>query len=349
MSDSWARVVCAVAILASALPVMAEQCLAYAAGKPSFGFVLDGYPIDAARLSALHDQTGISPGMVTFFLQWPQSPVEQQFPAETLMTISQAGAVPCITWEPMFIQDGKEIAIDARDILSGRYDIFIDRFAKDAMRFKKDIIIRFAHEMNLERYHWGGPRESFGPESPDRYRKMFRYVVKRFRAAKASNVFFAFCPNAESLPNPKRDSAGWNEARAYYPGDDVVDLVGMDGYNWGTTQTKGKHGWDSTFRSFSDIFAPIRLELTSFAPGKSMMVFEVASAALGGDKSAWIQDALETAGSWGLVALNWFEADKEVDWRLAAGSGPSIASLVRDKTDSQPANILSALKRAGKR
>lgn len=344
MSDLWARVVCAVAILASSFSLLAEPPAAYAAGKPTFGFVLDGYPIDETRLTALRELTGITPGMVTFFLQWPQNPGESHFPTETLTAISKVGAVPCLTWEPMFIQDGKEVAIDARDILSGRYDGFIDRFAKDAKKYKKDFIIRFAHEMNLERYHWGGPKEAFGPESPMRYRELFRHVVKRFRVAGASNVFFAFCPNAESLPHPKRDSASWNEARAYYPGDDVVDVVGMDGYNWGTTQTREKHGWDSSFRSFSDIFGPIRLELTSFAPGKSIMVFEMASADLGGDKTFWIRSALETAASWNLVAINWFEADKEVDWRLMTGTGPSVSSLVREKADLGPANVLAAMK-----
>lgn len=98
-----------------------------------------------------------------------------------------------------------------------------------------------------------------------------------------------------------------------------------------------------------DIFGPIRLELGSFAPGKPMMVFEVASASLGGDKTAWIQDALETARAWNLIAINWFEADKEVDWRLMTGTGPSIASFFREKTDSHSANVLSALKRSGKR
>lgn len=349
MTDSWARLVRGIVVMALVSLILAVPQAADCGEKPSFGFVLDGYPIDSARLKALRNQTGVAPGMVTFFLQWPQNPAEGRFPVETLKAIADAGALPCITWEPMYLLEGKEVALDARDILAGRYDSFIDRFAKSAKDSKTNIVIRFAHEMNLERYHWGGAKESYGPESPARYREMFRYMVKRFRAAGAFNVFFAFCPNAESLPHPKRDNAPWNEARAYYPGDDVVDMVGMDGYNWGTTRTRDKHGWDSSFRSFADIFGPIRLELNVIAPGKPMMVFEVASAALGGDKTVWVRDALETATSWNLIALNWFEADKEVDWRLLTGTGPALAELVRAKTNSGQVNILAALKRTRSR
>jgi hypothetical protein len=122
-------------------------------------------------------------------------------------------------------------------------------------------------------------------------------------------------------------------------------MVGMDGYNWGTTQTRDKHGWDSSFRSFADIFGPIRLELDSIAPDKPMVVFEVASASLGGDKTAWVRDALGTATSWNLIAFNWFEVDKEVDWRLLTGAGPTLTELVRAKTDSGQVGILAALKR----
>ncbi|MBI4805014.1 MAG: endoglucanase [Desulfovibrio sp.] len=345
MIDLRARLVRTLAVVAIAAHIMIPSW-ALGEAKPSFGFVLDGYPIDSARLKVLRNQTGITPGMVTFFLQWPKNPDGSPFPLESVKAISQANALPCITWEPMFIEEDKEVAIDARDILSGRYDMYIDRFAQNAKQYQKSLMIRFAHEMNLERYHWGGPKESYGPQSPARYREMFRYVVKRFREVGAHNVFFAFCPNAESLPHPRRDNAGWNEAKAYYPGDDVVDVVGMDGYNWGTTQTREKHGWESTFRSFADIFGPIRLELVSFAPGKPVMVFETASAALGGDKAVWVNDALDTAKAWNLVSFNWFEADKEVDWRLMTGTGSSMSTLVNGKTDSGTASILAALKRS---
>ena len=344
MANAWGRVV-GILVFAFAATGLAFPASLWASSKPGFGFVLDGYPIEPARLAVLRQQTGISPGMITFFLQWPQNPADGRFPLESVKAVSDSGAIPCITWEPMYIQDGQEHMIEAKDILAGRYDPLLDAFARGARRYGKLLVIRLAHEMNLERYHWGGPKAGYGPQSPALYREMFRYVALRLRAMGAANIVFAFCPNAESLPHPQRDNARWNEASAYYPGDDVVDVLGMDGYNWGTTQTRAKNGWDSSFRSFADIFGPIYKEMGALAPGKPLLVFEMATAVQGGDKTAWLREALETAASWKLVALNWFEADKEVDWRLEVGTTSDLASLLREAIEPGSAGIAAALRR----
>jgi len=73
----------------------------------------------------------------------------------------------------------------------------------------------------------------------------------------------------------------------------------MDGYNWGTAQTKATHGYDSSFRSFAAIFGPLRDELRALAPDKPVMVFETASASTGGDKARWAAEAFDTAAAWG--------------------------------------------------
>jgi len=344
MVNAWGRgaglLIFTLVAMAVAFPLSTR-----AASKPYFGFVLDGYPIDSARLAALRQDTGVTPGMITFFLQWPRNPTDGHFPMASVKAISAAGAIACITWEPMYIQDGQEYMIESRDILAGRYDPLLDVFIQGARLYGKLLVIRFAHEMNLERYHWGGPRDGYGPQSPALYREMFRYVAKRFRAAKVTNVLFAFCPNAESLPHPQRDNAHWNEVAAYYPGDDVVDLMGMDGYNWGTTQTRANNGWDSTFRSFADIFGPTYKELKALAPGKPLLVFEMSSAAAGGDKAVWLREALETATAWDLAALNWFQANKEVDWRLGNDLTSDLPGLLRGATTSGSARLAATLRR----
>ena len=98
-----------------------------------------------------------------------------------------------------------------------------------------------------------------------------------------------------------------------------MDILGIDGYNWGDTQTREKHGWDSRFRSFADIFGSMRGQLQSIAPDLPMMVFETASAATGGSKEKWLREMAGTARAWNLLGLCWFEADKEVDWRMKTG------------------------------
>jgi len=92
-------------------------------------------------------------------------------------------------------------------------------------------------------------------------------------------------------------AAAWNTAATYYPGHDSVDVLGMDGYNWGTAHTKAIHGYDSSFRSFAAIFGPLHEELRTLAPGKPMMVFETASASNGGDKARWAAEAARAASN----------------------------------------------------
>ena len=186
--------------------------------------------------------------------------------------------------------------------------------------------------MNLARYHWGGALDDFGPESPARYRAMFRYVIKKFRAQGANNVRWVFCPNADSVP-----AAPWNRIAAYYPGDDVVDVAGLDGYNWGTTQTKAANGWDSQWRSFESIFAAPLNELKQVASGRPLAVFETASAYQGGDKEEWITSALDSAKSLGLGALIWFQVNKETDWRLEVQVSEAVRSAIQNQNASIPA------------
>ncbi len=281
-----------------------------------FGLALEGLP-DLRRLRSLQEELGVGLDIVNVYLQWPATPDDTQtggFPTKTAYAAAAIGARLCITWEPMFILGAEEHAVPAGDILAGKWDPYISGFAAKVKAWGAPVILRFAHEMNLARYHWGGRKEAYGPESPERYRKMFRYVAAKFSAADAGNCMFAFCPNAESIPD-----AAWNMAKFYYPGDDVAHIVGMDGYNWGTTQTPANHGWQSQWRSFEEIFADMRRQLRELAPHKPLFVFETASVTEGGDKELWLSEALATARRWNLAGLVWFNADKETDWILLRG------------------------------
>ncbi len=302
--------------------------------RPFFwGTAVDGYPVTDEVLSELEVETGLQPQILVFFLQWPSAPDEGHFPLESLEVAWRAGAVPCITWEPMYYVDGEEIMVNLERILSGEYDEYIASFAAGVKQWKRPVMIRFAHEMNLERYHWGGTIEDYGPESPERYIKMFRYVVNAFRDAGADNALWVFCPNAESVPDISFDpAASWNRIEAYFPGDAYVDILGVDGYNWGTTRTVSDHGWQSHWRSFRDIFEDALKRLKALSPEKPILVFETACAGDGGDKISWITEAVQTAVEWGLMGLVWFQADKEADWRINSTGDYSYVPVIRSAT-----------------
>ncbi|MFA6411496.1 MAG: glycosyl hydrolase [Syntrophales bacterium] len=314
----------------SSLPIEVQEPAKSPAAPPAWGFALDGYPITDGQLQEVQNETGLSAQIVVFFLQWPQPGIKDNvFPRESMDAIRTRGAIPCLTWEPMYYHQGKEIMIPHEDILNGRYDSYIAKFARESKLWGKPFMVRFAHEMNISRYHWGTDKEGFGPQSPYIYKKMFRYVAAIFKKEKADNVFWAFCPNSESLPHPGRDKgAEWNTLSAYYPGDDWVDIVGIDGYNWGTSQKKSLNGWDSSWRSFREIFGAAYQELRALASGKPLFIFETASVTAGGDRPQWISAMLETAKGWNIAGVCWFQVHKDNDWRINSDGDRDYVSLI---------------------
>jgi len=312
-----------------------------------FGVALDGCPITGERLQSVTNEIGFQPGIVLFFLQWPSMTCQgsSRFPAESLDAIWNMGAIPCLTWEPMYYSEGREIMVTCQDILNGAYDPYLLGFAKQSASWKRPFMIRFAHEMNIERYHWGTKKEGYGPESPHIYRRMFRYVVTIFQKAGAQNVLWVFCPNSESVPNASYDpGASWNRIEDYYPGDKYVDVLGIDGYNWGTTQTRAKNGWDSQWKNFTAIFRPTWKKLRQLAPDKPIFVFETASVNQGGDKGLWIKNAFKAARAWKLNGLVWFQVKKEYDWRINSGGDVSYRD-VPETTTSLPHQWIKGLRK----
>lgn len=321
-------------VLAALLLASMGACGASPKNATTFGVALDGFPVTPAMITAAKSSTGLPVRLVLFYAQWPADPTGAwESHTASLEAIRAAGAVPCLTWEPMSIgEGGREQTIPAARILGGEYDGYITAVAQELKAFGAPVLLRLAHEMNLERYHWGTDKSGYGPQSPMLYKGLFRRVADIFRAEGADNVLFVFCPNVDSLP-----AAPWNTAAAYYPGDDLVDVLGMDGYNWGTSHSKAVHGYDSSFRSFRDIFGPLFNALRQLAPAKPVMVFETASASAGGDKAAWVAEAFGAAAEWGLAAVTWFEVDKELDWPLRKNVPRDPAPLARPFLSDDPA------------
>lgn len=292
-----------------------------------WGFALEGFPITEQDLDSLQKETQVVPEMILFYLQWPVDATSHQSLTPTLEAIWKAGAIPCLTWEPMYIDNQIKTTIPYEDVLNGLYDPYLSVIANDIKQWGKPLVIRFAHEMNLATYHWGTSLEDYGPHSPEIYIKMFRHVVEIFRSKQATNALWAFCPNADSVPNED-----WNEPQHYYPGDQYVDLLGMDGYNWGASSEEMLQNkvWFNSGRSFEEIFHSLYHQLKKIAPHKPIIVFETASVKEpnGKNQSQWIQEALKISKKWGIKGIVWFQANKEKDWRLKSTEDPSYIPLI---------------------
>jgi hypothetical protein len=258
---------------------------------------------------SFREDYGKKPYYVMLFVDW------ENFPNESSITdILREGCRPIVTWEP-WIAHSKE-AIDIDFMLAGGYDDHIREFAGRLKAFNKEILLRFAHEMNGNWYPWSG--SIIGSQ---KYREMYRHVKDIFDDMGTTNVRWIFSVNWEDLP-----AIGANDISNYYPGDGYVDYVGLDGYNWGTSQE-----W-SKWMSFYEIFAKV-YERCVYEFGKPVIITEFSSAAEGGDKARWIKEAMGNIKEWrqvkGFVVFN---IEKEVDWRFSISEreGKEFRESLRD-------------------
>jgi hypothetical protein len=228
---------------------------------------------------ALERTLGVHFALLHFYAAWGDKP-EQQFPLRTVQAITELGSIPVVTWEPWLVDFDSRLRPhlplrNARDrgglaaVAAGEYDFYIDRWAQDAARFGKPIMLRFAHEMNDPyRYPWG-PQNN----APADFIAAWRHVVERFRKAQARNVLFIWAPHVAY--------AGYDDL---YPGSDWVDWVGTGALNFGSVAR-----W-SQWWSFHEIFGQKYATLAKH--GKPVMVAEFGSLEVGGDRAAWFGRAL---------------------------------------------------------
>jgi beta-mannanase len=238
---------------------------------------------------------GKRPALILIFLDWGKFPDEA-----VIRDVYDRGSVLVVTSEPWRAET--KAAIDYDALLTGKDDAYIREFAVKLKGIRKPVLLRFAHEMNGDWYPWAGTK--IGPE---KYQKIFRHVRRVFDQAGATNVRWIFSINAENVP----------PANAYelcYPGDRFVDYIGLDGYNWGTTQS-----W-SQWRSFSEIFSEVYEDVV-LRYKKPVILSEFSSSSVGGDKVRWIDGALREISEMPLVkGFILFNIDKETDWRFPADS-----------------------------
>lgn len=104
-----------------------------------------------------------------------------------------------------------QIALEPNDIFAVRDDDYLENWARDAARFPGAVFLRFGGEMNGAWTPWH--------VDPLAYRKAFRTVALVMKRA-APNVAMVWAPNDVPTDNLDR----------YYPGDDVVDWVGISLY-----------------------------------------------------------------------------------------------------------------------
>jgi beta-mannanase len=231
------------------------------------------------------------------------------FPLLDVREARARGKTLQITWEPWYFSDKNAVRMD--DIASGKWDKYIDSWATATRAFGGEVHIRFAHEFNGNWYPWSVPALRKSGQDAAMYVKAYRRVHDRFTRAGAFNVRWIWCLNAESVPDEP-----WNSPLRSYPGDAYVDIISIDGYNFGTSVP------NSRWQSFKEIYArPYTMILNQpNMARKPLMVGETGCATVGGDKAAWMRDMdNQLRGPFRRFSgVVWFEAAKEADWRMVS-------------------------------
>jgi Glycosyl hydrolase family 26 len=283
--------------------VLAVSALVAAAGRGSaatkppplaFG-VTTGIPNgQLTRVLEIQQKTGAHISLVNWF---------QSFATPLLVTRAQtivaSGRTPVVSWQPTI--PGSQQASEIGRILAGDDDAYIVKFARAVSHVPGLVWIRFAPEMNGAWEPWG---VGVNGHSADAIVQAWRHVHDLFTGMGVTNARWFWCPNV-----PGKAGAPLSDL---YPGDDVVDIVGLDGYNFGGARPG--YGW----RAYGAIFADGLQQLQELTT-KPIVLGEVATVHSRGREGPWIRDFLRQLDqSPAIHGFVWFDISKQLNTRIDA-------------------------------
>lgn len=283
------------------------------------GVFLPHGPQDGPTFTAI---VGTAPQWILLFRDW----THETPPLDALEAVRAQGATPILTWEPWYAAPMDTGPANASDqppfaltrMLAGDHDYRISTWAKALSSWGHDVILRFAHEMNGDWYPWGTGVQG---NTADQYVQAWRYVHNRFAAAGASNVRWCWAPNVPAS-GTDTDAA---QLADFFPGNDVVDVLGIDGYNWGLPDSP--LSWSTP----EELFGPGINELRGLGTQLPIVVTETASAEghkPDQSKAEWITQLFDYLTQQGDVrGVIWFQERKERDWRI--DSSPTAQTAYR--------------------
>jgi hypothetical protein len=300
----------------------AGSAVAAAKGSRSLalGAYVSGAPWNPALLDGYASLVGRMPAIVMWYQDWGTPGVNTFDPAR-MEAVTSRGSTPMVTWDPWAWNAGPEQPLYAPSrIASGSFDPYIREWARAARSWGKRLYLRFAHEMNASYYPWGVGNNGNTAED---FVNAWRRVVDIFRQEGATEVRWVWAPNVAF--------SGTAPFHSVYPGRSYVDVIGVDGYNWGTSVSW--HRW----QSFTGVFAKSYDALAKLDTRKPMMIAETASAEEGGDKAAWIRSAFFTelpSRFPRITAVVWFHERKETAWEVnsSAASLSTFREVVADRS-----------------
>lgn len=220
-------------------------------------------------------------------------PWADPFPSRSDRYFAERGTTLLLSWG----------GTDTRAIASGQDDSIIRARAEAVAALGRPVLLRWRWEMN---------RPNLADEigSGDDYVAAWRHLHDVFASVGADNVAWVWCP----LADERADS----DFAAYYPGDEYVDWLCVDGYARSESQ------------SFADVFEPFLMWAAGHA--KPVVIGEFGrSAATPGDRAAWLDAARRFVEATPQIkAVSVFESARGASGDYAVADDPdSLAALRR--------------------
>lgn len=260
-------------------------------------------------LSEFEEKIDKKLAVVLVFLAWYNGIEMSKFPKDWCDMLIDRGSIPHITWEPWdFNKNCKKYNLDS--IINGKWDEYINGWAEDISKWGKPVLIRWGHEMNGYWYPWDGTHNN---NDSQKYIKAYVHIKNIFNKANAKNVIWIWAPD---ICHFFITSGGIHDYHRYYPGDENVDIIGIDGYNFYHSQIT-----HAPWRTFEQLFLKPYKDLTNLSKDKPLMIAEFASnesTFKESRKAEWITDAFSKIKNEykRIKIFTWFNIDKEADWRV---------------------------------
>jgi hypothetical protein len=245
----------------------------------------------AASVGRFTRAAGITPSVIENY-----TPFGGPFEAVRVCEVIRLGALPLIQWNP------RHAGMAA--IAAGRYDRYLDGYARAVRAFHDPVILSFAHEMNGKWFPWG-----YTHTSPAVFIAAWRHVHDVFTRTGARNVIWLWNVNRDihrSHPDVVSPPAQW------WPGSRYVNWAGIDAY------------FNNPSDTFSSVFGVTLAALHRFTHDP-VLITETA-AGPGPAQARQIRSLFAgVAHTPGMLGFVWFDLPGRQDWHLENRPGAAAA------------------------
>ncbi len=295
------------------------------------GFTGEEDDITLAQVKTYERAVGKHVAWVMFSHNWFQG---RRFPAATARWIIAHGSTPYIRL--MLRSDSREMAREPHytleKIAAGEFDADLARWGQDVAALGVPVIAEYGTEMNGEWFRWNG-RWNGRAKGGARFRAAYRHIIEVTRAAGGDNIVWVFHINHADWPR-----ARWNRFENYYPGDDVIDWLGVSLYSMLGPQEDEATGFQE---GLDQPYARLR----RMSPKKPIIVSEFGTDIHNPREpaAAWADRALKAllGGRWpGVIGFSWWNEtwpnDDGVATDLRVWQDADLARVFRQRLRNSP-------------